>query len=182
MIRSPLVCGCVFAFTVGCLPMQVPLPKRLTDDEQKAVNESWEKVLAPVGRLDNQALLDLLILTQAYQNGVDKLEFRSEKKFSGGLVIMTIRYDRALPKEDRFEVQVVDDAGKVLRQEKYGREQIERTNKELLHEERPLRQQKENGTASPDELKKLAALEARLAVIAAVFPKPKDEEKEEAKK
>lgn len=183
-VRGLWWCGCLFVLAVGCLPMQVPLPQRLGDGDQKKVDDAWEKVLSPVDRHDNQALLDILVVTQAYQMGVDKLEFRSEKKFTGGVVIMTIRYDRAAPKDDRFEVQVVDDAGKVLRQERYGREQIERTNKELLHEERPLRQRKELGIASPEELKKLAAIEARVGAIGAVFPKPKDEEmgKDEAKK
>ena len=74
-------------------------------------------------------------------------------------------------------------SSKVLSHERYGREQIERTNKELLHEDAPLRQKKAQNTASPDELKKLAAIEARLAAIEAVFPKPKEEKgKEETKK
>ena len=175
-----LACGFAFWLAAGCLPMQVPLPQRLDDEGQKAVNDAWERVLVPVGRHDNQALLDILVVTQAYQAGVDKLEFRSEKRFSGGTVVMTIRYDRAAPKDDRFEARVVDDAGKVLRQEQYGREQIERTNEELPHEHAPLRQKKQQGKASPDELKKLAGIEARVAVIEAVFPKPKGEEKGKA--
>ena len=176
-VRSLWWCGCLIAFAVGCGPMQAPLPARLDDEAQKTVNDAWEKALTPVGQFDNQALLDILIVSQAYQTGVDKLEFRSEKRFSGGIVIMEVRYDRSAPKDDRFEVQVVDPAGKVLRQERYEREQIERTNKELLHEEANLRKKKDQGTATPDELKQLAALEARIAAIEAVFPKPKDEEK-----
>jgi hypothetical protein len=172
-----LACGFAFWLAVGCGPLPVFLPQRLEEARQKAVDDAWEKALSPVGQHDNQTLLDILIVTQAHQTGVDKFEFRSEKKFSGGGVIMTMRYDRATPKDDRFEIKVVDADGKVLRQERYGREQIERTSKELVQDANSLSQKKEQGTASPDELKKLAAIEARLAVIEAIFPKPKEEEK-----
>ena len=180
-VRSFWWCSCVFALAVGCGPMQRPLPPRLDDEAQKSVNDGWEKALAPVGRLDNQAILDLLIVTQAYQTGIDKLEFRSEKRFSGGTVVMTILYDRSTPKDDRFEVKVVDAAGKVLREERYGREQIEKTDHELVREYNYLKSNKEKGQISPNELKKLAAIEARLAVIEAMFPKPKEEEPKDAK-
>ena len=176
-LRSLWWYGCLFALTVGCGPMQTPLPTRLDDEGQKSVNDAWEKVLERVDRYDNQALLDMLIVTQAYQTGVDKLELRSEKRFSGGIVIMEIRYDRSAPKEDRFEVKVVDAAGKVLREERYEREQIEKTDKVLIREYNFLRDKKARGQASPDELKKLAGIEARLATIEKVFPKPKDEAK-----
>lgn len=171
--------ACVFAFwlTVGCGPLQRPLPLRLDDEGQKAVDEAWDKVMARVDRFDNQTLLDILIVTQAYQTGVDKLEYRSEKRFSGGMVVMEIRYDRSAPKEDRFEVKVVDGEGKVIRRERYEREQIEKTDEELVRKPVYLRAKKEKGIASPDDLKKLEALEARLAGIGAVFPKPKEEEK-----
>ena len=64
---------------VGCGPIgPMPIPDRLSDDDQKKMTESWEKALQPADRLDRQAILDALICTQAYQMGVDRLHFRSE--------------------------------------------------------------------------------------------------------
>ena len=177
-----LICGFVVWLAAGCGPMQRPLPPRLDPEGQKEINDAWETVMGRVDRFDNQAMLDLLIVTQAYQIGVDKLEFRSEKQFSGGTVVMEIHYDRAAPKEDRFEVKVVDGQGKLVRRERYGRVQIETTDKELNRELVTLRKKKGSGIASPDELKRFDALEARLAVIGQAFPKPKDEERAKAEK
>lgn len=156
----------------GCGPMRAPLPERLDDEQQKAVNESWDKALAPVGRFDNQALLDVLMTSCAYQHGVDKLTFRSEKIFAGGLVVMEVQFDRLEPERDLFSVTVQDRQGNVLRRENYKREQIETTYRELLVEPEALRRKKEQGIATPDELRKLGAWEARWAVVNEAFPKP----------
>lgn len=184
--RSLWWCGCVFALAVGCGPMQTPLPRRLKDEDQKEVNEAWENALSQANRYDNQTLLDILIVTRGYQHGVDKLEFRSEKRISIGTVVMEIHFDRGAPKEDRFEVKVVDAAGKILRQEKYEREQIERTDKELFVEGDQLKKKKEQGRASPDEVKKLTSIEARYKTIEKISPEyARNEEKkrkEEAEK
>lgn len=166
-----LFCGSLAVALSGCGPLRAPMPPRLDDDSQKSVNESWEKALSPVDRFNNQALLDTLLVTGAYQCGVDKLEFRSEKTFSGGVVVMEIRYDRSAPDRDRFTVTVRDRQGNVLRQEHYGREQIETTYHELSIDLNNLRWKREQGIASAEELQKLKDYEARLARIESVFPK-----------
>src|SRR5450755_4458451 len=80
---------------IGCGPMgNGPMPARLEADSQKKIDDAWEKALAPVDHLDHQAMLDTMVVTQAFQAGVDRLEFRSEKKFSGGMVVMEIHFDR----------------------------------------------------------------------------------------
>ena len=68
---------------------------------------------------------------------------------------MEIRFDRSSPKEDRFEITAVDKKGKVVRQERYEREQIEKTDRELFVEVNELRKRKDQGKASADQLKKL---------------------------
>ncbi|WP_171472215.1 hypothetical protein [Frigoriglobus tundricola] len=159
----------------GCGPLQAPLPARLDDGQQKAVNESWEQTLSPVDRFSKQSLLDFLLLTNTYQFGVDKLEFRSEKSFSGGVVVMEVRFDRSSPERDLFTVTVQDRPGKVLRQERYGREQIERSYSELHIEAGVIRHKRDQGIASPEELRKLEAYEARHALVNSVLPAPPED-------
>src|SRR5262245_39190489 len=111
-----LSCCCVLALVLsGCGPLRAPLPVRLDDEQQKSINESWDKALSPVDRFNSQSLLDILLATGAYQNGVDKLEFRSEKNFAGGLVVMEVRFEQSAPERDQFTVTVQDRQGKTLR-------------------------------------------------------------------
>src|SRR5262245_66642654 len=125
----------LFALTaaalVGCGPMTSPMPPRLQADQQKEIDDAWEQALAPVSKHDRQTWLDTFVTTQAYQAGVDVLDFRSEKKWSGGKVVMEVQYERAKPEADRFEVTVYDHGGQVLRREKYNRAALEQANKEL---------------------------------------------------
>ena len=71
-----------------------PMPPRLDADGQKQIDDAWNQALTPIDKYDNQTLLDLLVITQAYQLGVDSLTFRSEKSFVGGKVVMEIAFDR----------------------------------------------------------------------------------------
>src|SRR5262245_60372520 len=87
----------------SCGPLPAPLPVRLNGEGQKTMDDAWEKALAANPPLDNQTLLDALLLSQAYQGGVDRLRFQSEKEFSGGVVVMEVEYDRRVPDKDRFE-------------------------------------------------------------------------------
>jgi hypothetical protein len=151
------------------------MPPRLDDESQKEIEESWDKALTPVNRFDRQELLDALIGTQAYQLGVDKLTFRSEKKYSAGTVIMESYFDRLAPDKERFDVMVLDLKDTLIRHESYGRAAIETTNRELFVDCPRLRQQKKKGTATAEELRNLATYEARRAAIESVFPKPKME-------
>ena len=119
----------------GCGPMIAPMPVRLDVDSQKQIDGEWEKSLTPVDRLDRQLWLDVFVGTGVYQYGVDKLYFRSEKSYSGGLVVMEIHFDRALPNDDRFEVKVIDPNGKIVRTERYGRDAVEKTYRDLIDAE-----------------------------------------------
>jgi hypothetical protein len=171
MSRIYILSCCVLGFALaGCGPMQAPLPARLDDESQKSINESWDKALTPVDHLNHQSLLDALLTTGAYQHGVDKLEFRSEKNFSGGVVVMEIHFERAAPERDQFTVTVQDQQGKVLRKEQYDRTQIETACREMSVELDQLRKKRDAGNASAEELRKLEGYEARFAVVESVFP------------
>ncbi len=154
----------------GCGPMIAPMPARLDVDLQKQIDAEWEKSLTPIDKHDHQMWLDVFVGTGVYQHGVDKLYFRSEKSYSGGLVVMEVHFDRALPNDDRFEVKVIDPNGKILRAERYGREAVEKTYRELFT---GLSQDPANPNP-PDFAEKQAA---RLAKIYELFPKPVEKAK-----
>ncbi len=132
-LHSILLCCCGLGLGLpGCGPMQMPMVQRLDKESQRNADQAWDQALSPLTRFDHQALLDALMISQAYQLGVDKLTFRSEKRFSGGTVIMEIAYDRAAPAKDEFKVTAVDPQGRLLRQESYSRNEVEGTYKELF--------------------------------------------------
>lgn len=121
-------CALALALAVtGCGPMAAPLPERLNDETQKKVDEGWGRAFTPPARLDHQGLLDLMVLAQPYQLGVDELAFRSVKRFAGGTAVMEARYDRAKPADDLFRVSVTGPAGNVIRDERYTRAEVEGT-------------------------------------------------------
>jgi hypothetical protein len=162
------------AFFQGCGPMRgpSPLPERLDDEGQKSIDEAWDRAFTPVNHLDRQGLLDGLVITQAYQVGVDKLAFRSEKKLTAGTVVMEIAFDRSNPAGDRFEVTVYDRNDTKVRQERYTRQEIDVTCKQLADPHRQeLERKKAAGEAAPQEVKELERIEARNAAIEAIFPR-----------
>jgi hypothetical protein len=156
--------------------MQVPMPIRLDAEGQKNTDQSWDKALSPVDLLDH---LDVFLCTQAYQAGVDKLAFRSEKKFAVGTVVMEIAYDRLKPDEDRFEVKVYDPKEKLLRHEVYRRKEIEAAYRALFVEHEQLRQAVDAGRATPEQIRLLAGLKARRKVVESLFPSPKEPAKQD---
>jgi hypothetical protein len=159
---------------VGCGPMgSGPLPPRLEPEEQKKIDDAWNNALAPVDHLDRQATLDALVVSQAYQAGVDKLEFRSEKKFAGGLVVMEIHFDRQKPDGDRFVMTVRDPAGKDLRQLVFTRAEVETTYREL-NDPKYTKDVQNGMPLQPDQAKKREEVQKRLAAIEKLFPKAEE--------
>jgi hypothetical protein len=174
-----LVCCCAVIFALhGCGPMRMPMAARPDEEGQKALDQSWNKALTPVGRLDHQAILDVLVGTQAYQFGVDRLTFRSEKKVAAGLVVMEIAYDRLKPGEDRFEVKVYDAAGKLLRQESFGRKEVEQTYKDLFVNVENSVREVVGGQVPPEEARRRERLEARWNAIKELFPNAQEGDRE----
>ena len=155
-----------------------PMPPRLEADSQKEIDEGWEKALAPIDHLDRQTMLDALIVSQAFQAGVDRLSFRSEKNYSGGLVVMEIHFDRAKPADDRFDVIVQDPNGKELRRLTYGRPEIESAARDLVHPTFSKPRPADVPPLDPDQAKKYEEIQKRLAAVEKLFPK-RDEPKPE---
>jgi hypothetical protein len=158
--------------TSGCGPLTMPMAHRLDEKGQQEFDAGWDRALSPVDRLDHQSLLDMICGVQAYQYGVDKLHFRSEKAFATGTIVMEVHFDRTLPDADRFEVSVVDAQGKVLRSERYNRQEVEQTYRDLF--------QSSPSAAEPGQEAQLAErqkqLEARRQAIAELFPDHKPPE------
>lgn len=165
-----LVPACALGLAFGCGPIKAPLPERLEPETQKKIDDAWTGILTPPNRLERQELLDVLVGTFAYQNGVDSLTFRSEKRFDGGRCVMEVHYDRMRPTEDRFIVTAYGLDGKLLRQEHYDRKQVDETFNALF-----LRPKEETGRH--DE-----ATERRWEKIWSHFPKPEERKAEEAAK
>lgn len=134
MVRTCLLL--LAPIVAGCGPLDRPLPDRLDPQSQKKVDEAWVRAFAPVNRLDHQSLLDVLIGGRVYQLGVDSLELRSEKQFAGGRAVMEVHYERAKPDQDRFIISIFDDAGKLLRSERFDRKDVEATYR-TLHDHLP---------------------------------------------
>jgi hypothetical protein len=166
-----VIAGSIFV-VAGCGPVgPAPMPDRLSDESQKRIDESWERALQPVDKLERQALLDAIVFTQAYQVGVDRLSFRSEKTFSGGTVVMEIHFDRAKPGEDRFVVRVLDKTGAELRHLVYNRGEVETTAKDLHNPRfnRPLKP--DDPPLDAEDAVKRDAIQKRIAAIEVLFPK-----------
>jgi hypothetical protein len=170
------VCALSIFLLSGCGPMgSGPMPPRLQADEQKQVDASWDQALTPVDKLNRQALLDTLILSQAYQAGVDRLTFRSEKFCAAGTVIMEIHFDRAKPDLDRFDFRIVARDGRIVRELTYNRQEVETTYKEL-HDPKfdPNRQPPQPLNA--DEARKREEIKKRVEAVVQLFPKGNGEE------
>lgn len=161
---------------IGCGPMDSsPMPARLGAEDQKKIDDAWDNALNPVNKLDRQALLDALIVTHAYQAGVDRLTFRSEKKFSSGLVVMEIHFDRAKPEDDRFDVIVQDANGKEVRGVKYARPEIEATARDLFHPSFSQPRPADAPPLDPEHAKMYEEIQKRRAAVEKLFPKPAEE-------
>jgi hypothetical protein len=175
---------CIATFVLfGCGPMQMPMPVRMDDEGQKKVDQSWDEALTPVKRFDHPGMLDLFLVTQAYQIGVDKLTFHSEKKVALGTVVMEIEYDRLKPAEDRFDVKIIDPAGRLLRLEQYNRKEVEDAYKDLFVKPDAIRNSSNSAALTPQQQQELAALQARIDAVTALFPKDEKKAPEgEAKK
>jgi len=141
------------------------LPQRLADEDQAKVDQAWNDALTPIDRHGAEELLDILVLTQAYQAGVDSLHLRSEKEWARGIVVMEIHVNRKTPETDRFTVEIRDKAGTVLRRESYARATVEATVRLLTSEWSMLDQKRKQGNITPDELRTLEHLESRRAVV-----------------
>jgi hypothetical protein len=104
---------------------------------------------------------------------VDTFYLRAEKRFAGGKVVMEVGFDRAKSDEDRFEVRVYDTAGRLVRQERYSRAEVEETYQALFVNPPPPRDP--NVPDNPGMAARRAAYDARWQRILEVFPEAREE-------
>lgn len=154
----------------GCGPFVMPMVPRLAPDQQASVDAAWSSALAPPDRLDRQALLDGLMASHAYQVGVDRMTYRSEKSFDAGMAVMDIAFDRMNPGVDRFTVTIFDRAGRIVRQEHYDRALVENTYSELFVESAALECRAQRGALQAGNQQRLDELHARQRNAQALFP------------
>jgi hypothetical protein len=147
---------------------------RLNEEEQKQIDESWDKALSPIDRLDHNALLDAMVVTGAYQRGVDRLMFYSEKSHKGGKVVMEIYFERASPDKDRFEIHFFDLSGKMIRHERYERQEVDTTYRDLFVNA-PRHENIE--PEPPAAARARETYRKRLAKIKELFPRLEDRDK-----
>ena len=105
-------------------PLGIPMVERLSDDEQKQIDEGWGNMFTPAERLDRELLLDTLITYQLHHRGVDSLRLVSEKRIGENLVVMEIRFDLDDPEHDEFEISYVDSEGYELRRERFSHGEV----------------------------------------------------------
>lgn len=150
----------------ACGPIIVPMGRQLTPDEQQLVDESWQRALTADDDLGRQGWLDLMVGTLAFEHGVDRFQFKSEKQVDDRLVVMEVRFDRAKPDEDAFEVTVFDGERKILRKERYNRADVEESIAVMYDTNSSLDAQSENWKRLVQDR------EARRDRIQGIFPRP----------
>jgi hypothetical protein len=174
MLRLAVPSCALFALCLsGCGPMLSPMTPRLEEKEQKEIDEAWARAFTPAEKLDRRTLLDAMLVYRAYEIGVDKLSFRSEKHFPRGLVVMEVAYDRARPTADEFSVKVFDLDGTLLRHERFNRKDVEDASRELV-ETLP----EPKAGEDPELTRKREAQKARLETLRNSIDGPKHEEQE----
>src|SRR5258706_476462 len=109
----------------GCGPLMRPMTVQLEADQQRMVDGMWNNMLTPADRLDRELLLDVLCEYGLYQVGVDRLRMVAEKQYERGRGVMGIDCDGRSPGSDQFTVTLLDERGRTVRRERYGRGEVE---------------------------------------------------------
>jgi hypothetical protein len=122
----------------GCGPLMGPMTVRLKEDQQKVIDGMWNNMLTPADRLDRELLLDVVCEYWLFQLGVDRLHMVAEKQYERGRVVMEIDCDGRSPGSDQFTVTLLDERGRTVRRERYGREEIEARTAPVTEEEAKL--------------------------------------------
>jgi hypothetical protein len=104
--------------------MTHPMVSRLSEEDQRRVDDSWTNMFSPPDRLDRTLLLDVLVTHQMHQLGIDRLTMVSEKSIGTHRAVMTIHFDRRSPGFDQFTIALIDEQGRELRRERYTPDEI----------------------------------------------------------
>lgn len=145
----------------GCSsPMGLPMVERLEPEHQRAVDQSWANMLSPPERLDRSRLLDVVVANSFHEQGVDRLNFTSEKDVCDGRVIMTVYYDRAHPAFDSLSVVFIDASGQERRRERYTFEEVKHRASSLFT---PTSQPSTQPATTPAEIEQQRRAEQEMA-------------------
>lgn len=150
----------------ACGPIIVPMGSHLTPDQQQVVDQSWQRALAADDELGRQGWLDLMVGSFAFQYGVDRFHFTSEKEVDNRLAVMEVRFNRAQPDDDAFEITVFDGERKILRKERYNRADVEESIAAMYDTNASADAQSENWKRLTQDR------EARRHRIERIFPRP----------
>ena len=115
----------IFVVLAGCGPMARPMVVRIEEKDQVQINEAWENMLSPPGRLDRILLLDTVMAYQLYQVGTDRVYFGSDKHLRDGVVTMEVFFDRRSPESDRFTIRYVNGRRQQELYETYLRQEVD---------------------------------------------------------
>src|SRR5437588_2750266 len=108
----------------GCGPTTVPAFVRLGPEQQARLDASWKNMLTPTDRLDRELLLDVMLVYQLHQLGIDRATYEADKAFGDGAIHMRVTFDRAKPLDDRFVVEVRNKQKQLIRTETYSGEEV----------------------------------------------------------
>src|SRR5436309_2428621 len=86
----------------GCGPTVVPAFVRVGPEQQAQIDASWKNMLTPTDRLDRELLLDVMLVYQLHQLGIDHATYEADKEFADGTIHMRVTFDRAKPLDDHF--------------------------------------------------------------------------------
>lgn len=125
-IRSLFFPAVILVLASGCRgPLAVPMVERLDEQQQTRVDDVWSIMLGSHPPVDRTLLLDIVLLHQLHQFGVDSLRLTSTKRVADGYVEMQVTFDRDQPDLDEFSVTHFHADGREIRRERYARADIE---------------------------------------------------------
>lgn len=164
----------VLSLNVGCIGQFVPIPERLSDEQQVKLTRSWDHMVSMGDEVDWTTLADAVMLHRLWHVGVDALELRSVKNVPTGQVVMETHFDRSKPDEDSFTVTYLDTRGQAYRSTSYSASELRSLADDYLVSDRD-KIPEETDEAYADRMARVSEMNARRARVQEVFPPPPEE-------
>lgn len=171
-----LALGCVLL--PGCALFGVkPMPQRLDEGAQQRCDYGWQHLVAQGDEVEHTDMLDVLLLTQVWHVGVDRLYLRSEKQVGDVRVVMETTFEHDLPDDDAFSVTFYDVNGQVLRQERFTAGEMDEAIA-LFYQTADGEVENETPAEREVRLARVAERDFRLQRAMELFPAPPEETEE----